>query len=123
MSVYRRREEDARLRDERRIGPEMAAEIAYCYVELGWSEHRIGAYLDREPVRILGVLRRRGVPLRPALGRRPACDVDRIVELGRLGVSRTIIAETTGATANQVYYHLTKHGVPSRPQVRHGAVA
>jgi hypothetical protein len=96
------------------IGPEMAGEIVYCYSRLGWSEHRIGAYLERDPRMIVRVLRANGVMIRPAIrgrGRPLTCDVDRILELGRLGVTRSMIAEQTGATLNQVRYHLDKHGV------------
>lgn len=100
----------------------MAAEAEYCYLELGWSEHRIGAYLDRNPYAILAALKRRGVPIRPSItngrnGRPLKCDADRIVALGRQGMTPSIIVQRTGATLNQVRYHLDKAGIPRRPQV------
>lgn len=102
----------------------MAGEVVYCYTMLGWSEHRIGAYLDRDPRMIVRVLRANLVTIRPTIrgpGRPLTCDVDRILELGRVGVSRSMIAEQTGASLNQVRYHLDKAGLARRAD--RGAVA
>jgi hypothetical protein len=117
--LAQQREQDAIDRLYKRIPPEMENEIAYCYHDLGWSEGRIAAYLDRSRQVIHAALVRRGVPLRTTKsiagrppGRPPACPPEQIIELGRRGLTVGVIAIELGVSENAVRYHLRKHGVP-----------